>query len=494
MVNLNAAALPQLSDRMPVPAYDRRDLRIGIVHFGVGAFHRSHQAMYVDRLMNAGEALDWAICGVGLLPGDKAIKDALAAQDGLYTLVEKPPSGEWSPRVIGAITEVLFGPEDADLILERLTAPSTRIVSLTVTEGGYNTSDVTGQFIAENPGVQADLQPGATPGTWFGFVVEALARRKAAGTTPFTVVSCDNIQGNGDVAHRAVIAFAKLRDAELADWIEHHVPFPNSMVDRITPATTDADRATVTEKYEITDTAPVLSEDFVQWVMADRFADGRPPLEDAGVQIVEDVEPYELMKLRLLNAGHQALGYGAYLVGHRYVHEGAQDPLFATFLLDYMRKEAIPSLDEVPGIDLTDYTDQLIARFSNAQVADTLARINSFTSDRIPKFVVPVANHGIATGGPIVHCAAIIALWARYAEGTTEAGEAIDITDLLKEKVTAAAGHNHSEPLTFLEQRDLFGVLADDERFAATYLRILESLHEKGVRATLESLDALSQD
>ncbi len=491
MDTLSASTLPELKGRIPVPDYDRSQLTVGVVHFGVGAFHRAHQAMYLDRLMNQGKALDWAICGVGLLPADRAVRDALRDQDGLYTLVEKPPAGQWSPRVIGCITEVLFGPDEADTVLDRLVAPSTRIVSLTVTEGGYNISDVTGQFRAENPAVQADLQPGAVPGTWFGFVVEALARRREAGTSPFTVVSCDNIQANGDVTRTAVIAFARLRDAGLADWIEAEVPFPNSMVDRITPATTDADRAAVRERYDLLDAVPVLSEDFVQWVMEDSFADGRPPLEDVGVQVVEDVHPYELMKLRLLNAGHQALGYGAYLVGYRYVHEGAQDPLFAGFLLKYMRQEAIPSLEPVPGIDLTRYTDQLIERFSNAQVADTLARINSFTSDRIPKFLLPVAQHQLATGGPIVHCAAIIALWARYAEGSTEAGEPIDIVDLRVDDVTAAAAAQSSRPLAFLEQSDFFADLASDERFAGTYLRVLESLHARGVRATLEELESM---
>ena len=306
------------------------------------------------------------------------------------------------------------------------------------------------------------------------------------------MVSCDNIQGNGHVAQAAVTAFARLRDPELADWIETEVPFPNSMVDRITPATTDADRAAVAQKYDITDAAPVLSEDFVQWVLEDRFASGRPPLEEAGVQIVSNVEPYELMKLRLLNAGHQALGYGAYLTGYRFVHEGAQDPLFAHFLLGYMREEAIPSLAPVPGIDLIQYTDQLIERFSNEQVRDTLARINSFTSDRIPKFVVPVASYQLQQGGPIMYCAAIIALWARYAEGTDEAGEPIEIVDQLKDQVMAAAAQSRERPIAFLEQRDLFGGLADDPRFAKTYLRILESVRQHGVRTTLRSLELLA--
>ena len=494
MTTLKASTLPQVGERIPVPGYDRGALTTGIVHFGVGAFHRAHQAMYLDRMLNAGQALDWAIAGVGLLPGDRAIASALTAQDGLYTLIEKPPAGDWNPRVIGSIVEVLFGPDDPEAVLARLTDERTRIVSLTVTEGGYNISDVTGEFDESNPAVRADAAPGAVPGTWFGYVVEALARRRAAGTPPFTVMSCDNVQGNGAVTRKALVAFARLRDPELADWVDGAVTFPNSMVDRITPATTDADRDAVTERYGVEDAAPVLCEDFEQWVLEDSFPSGRPTLEAAGVQVVSDVEPYELMKLRLLNAGHQALGYSAYLSGYRLVHEAAQDPLFAGFLLDYMRTEGIPSLHPVPGVDLTAYTDKLIERFSNAQVRDTLARLCAFSSDRIPKWLVPVVNHNLRTGGPITRSAATIACWARYAEGTDEAGQPIEIVDRLKDRVQAAAARQAEDPLAFLRDRELFGDLADDERFTAEYTRLLDSLHQKGVRVTLENLPPAGQE
>ena len=435
--------------------------------------------------------VSWAITGVGLLPGDEAMRDALTGQDCLYTLVEKAPQGDWTGRVIGSLIEILYGPQQSSTVLERMVAPSTRIVSLTVTEGGYNMNDVTGEFVVENASVPAHLRPAAAPPRWCGYVAAARARRRAAGTGPFTVVSCDNIQTNGDIAQRAIVAFARLRDADLADWIEAEVPFPNSMVDRITPATTEADRVAVADRYGIADAWPVVAEDFVQWVMEDRFAAGRPPYEQAGVQLVEDVEPYELMKLRLLNAGHQALGYPAFLTGYTYVHEGAQDPLFADFLLRYMREEAIPSLLPVPGIDLPDYTDWLIARFANAAGRDTLARINSFTSDRIPKFLLPVIFHQLATGGPLVRCAAVVAFWARYCEGTTEAGEPIDIVDLVRDRVTAAAARQGAEPLAFLEDRALFGDLIEQKRFTEVYLRVLDSVHRRGSRATLEALDTL---
>ena len=323
--------------------------------------------MYLDTLMNNGAALDWGICGIGLQPSNRRIRDVLAAQDGLYTLVLRHGDGTWDPRVIGSITEFLFAPDDPGAAIEKIAAPATRIVSLTITEGGYNLDDVTGEFNSSDPSVLADLQPGAVPRTVFGIVAEALARRRARGIPAFTILSCDNIPGNGHVSQRAFTAFARLRDPGLADWMTRHVRFPNCMVDRITPVTTDADRAELSRRFGVDDQWPVLCEPFTQWVLEDDFTGGRPPLEDAGVQIVSDVEPYELMKLRLLNAGHQALCYAGHLVGYRLVHEVATDPLFAGFLLDYMTREAIPTLRPVPGVDVGQYANQLIERFSQSR-------------------------------------------------------------------------------------------------------------------------------
>ena len=267
------------------------------------------------------------------------MRDVLAAQDGLYTLVLRHSDGTWDARVIGSIVEYLFAPDDPEAAIEKMAAPATRIVSLTVTEGGYNLNAVTGEFNSSDASVVADLRPSGAPRTVFGLVTEALARRRERGIPAFSVLSCDNIQGNGHVSQRAFTAFARLRDPELADWMTRHVRFPNCMVDRITPKTTETDRAELSRRFGIDDQWPVLCEPFTQWVLEDNFTDGRPPLEDVGVQIVPDVEPYELMKLRLLNASHQALCYPGYLVGYRFVHDVTTDPLFARFLLDYMTRK-----------------------------------------------------------------------------------------------------------------------------------------------------------
>ncbi len=493
MPPLSSDTLASLAGALPVPSYDRSQVRTGIVHLGVGAFHRSHQAMYVDQLLEQGQARDWGICGVGVLPADRRMAEVMAAQDCLYTLVVKHADGTFEPRVVGSIVEYLLAPEDPEAVVEKMAAETTRIVSLTVTEGGYNFSAITGGFDVDNPDIVSDLKPGAALRTAFGLVTEALVRRRDRGLAPFTVVSCDNIQHNGDVARRSFATFAALRDPELGAWVEREVPFPNSMVDRITPATTDEDRAEVALRFGVEDGWPVVCEPFTQWVLEDRFGVGRPPLEDAGVQVVDDVDPYERMKLRLLNASHQGLAYLGHLAGYRLVHDAAQDPLFQAFLLGYMEEEATPTLRPVPGIDLDAYRRELIARFSNPAIRDTLARLAFDGSERLPKWLLPVVHENLAADRPVRRSAVVVAGWARYSEGTDENGEPIDIADRRAATLTANALRQREDPLAFLADRELFGDLVDDERFTAPYLAALNSLHERGARATLEELTRMRQ-
>ncbi|WP_163167749.1 mannitol dehydrogenase family protein [Arthrobacter sp. Alg241-R88] len=488
MQPLKNYTLPDVPGPVSRPAYNRSQLTEGIVHFGVGGFHRAHQAMYLDKLMNAGKALDWAICGVGVLPGDVHMKKVMDGQDCLYTLTVKHPDGIRHGRIIGSIINYLFAPDDPEAVIEKMASPAIRIVSLTVTEGGYNFHHVTGKFDADNPDVVHDLQPGAVPRTTFGLITAALARRRQRGLAPFTVMSCDNIQGNGNVAREMFTAFAALKDPELGAWVRQNVPFPNSMVDRITPATTDGDRQAASREYGVEDAWPVVCEPFEQWVLEDHFSLGRPPLEDAGVQLVADVEPYELMKLRLLNASHQGMCYFGHLAGYTYAHEAAQDPLFARFLLDYMDKEATPTLEPVPGIDLGSYKQTLIDRFSNEHIRDTLARLCAESSDRIPKWLLPVINTNLERGGDIHRSAAIVASWARYAEGIDEQGNIIEVVDRLKAPLMAAAARQRKEPLAFISNRQIFGDLIDNELFVQAYTEALNKLHKGGARATLESL------
>jgi mannitol 2-dehydrogenase len=470
-----------------VPGYDRDRVTPGVVHFGVGGFHRAHQAMYHDRLMNNGGGLDWGICGVGVMPADRQMKEVLEAQNGLYTLVLKHSDGTYEPRVIGSIVEYLYAPDDPEAVVEKMAVESTRIVSLTITEGGYNISDVTGLFDVANPGVVRDLEPHVPPRTTFGLITEALWRRRKHGIPPFTIMSCDNLPGNGQLTRRVFATFARLRDPELGDWVEREVRFPNSMVDRITPVTTDADRAEVTERFGIEDRWPVVCEPYTQWVLEDWFSAGRPPYQEAGVQLVHQVEPYELMKLRLLNGSHQAMCYFAYLSGYRLVHEAAQDPLYQAFLLGYMDQEATPTLPPVPGVDLDAYKHTLLDRFSNPQVRDTIARLCAQSSDRIPKWLLPVVRQQLAAGGEIRRSAAVVASWARYAEGTDEAGDPIEVVDRYADRLTELA-RRQGDGDAFISNRDLFGNLSHEKRFVTAYRSALSSLHQRGVRATLESL------
>ena len=310
MVRLSNATLGQVRAGVETPRYDRSQVTTGIVHFGVGGFHRAHMAMALDDLMNEGKALDWGICGVGLMEFDRKMKDALQGQDCLYTLTLKHPDGRRDARVIGSIVEYLFAPDDAEAVIEKMADPNTKIVSLTITEGGYNFDRVTGEFDASNATVAGDLADGATPKTAFGFVTEALRRRRDRGIKPFTVLSCDNIQGNGDIAKKMFLAFAQLKDANLSAWIDANVAFPNSMVDRITPVTSAEDIAEAEEKLGLADAWPVVAEPFFQWVIEDHFTLGRPNFDEVGVQFVEDEKTQPLRSpddLAVLRTGEHEL-------------------------------------------------------------------------------------------------------------------------------------------------------------------------------------------
>ncbi len=488
MTSLNEAALPALAKNLPVPSYDRAAAGTGIVHFGVGGFHRSHEAMYIDRLLSLGGSQDWGICGVGVLPSDARMRDVLKAQDGLYTLVLKSPEGEEEARIIGSITEYLFAPDDPTTVIRKLADPGTRIVSLSVTEGGYSINDSTGEFEPRAADVVHDLKSSTDPRSVFGFITMALAVRREQGIPPFTVMSCDNIQGNGNVARKALVSFARYKDPALADWIRDNVAFPNSMVDRITPVTTEADRAAVTESYGFTDEWPVVAEPFEQWVLEDKFPAGRPALERVGVQIVNDVEPYELMKLRLLNASHQVMSYLGYLAGHRYVHEVCADPVFAGFIRGFMKHEATPTLRPVPGIDLDAYQSELIRRFSNPAIRDTLARQMVDASERIPKFVLPVVREQLELAGPVDRAALVIAAWARALEGTDEKGGPLEITDRRLGELRAAVRADRNDPGAFLNLGEVFGNLGQNDRFVAAYRQARESLQRSGALAAVKDL------
>lgn len=484
-MKLTPANLPAIAARLPVPRYDRSRLRAGIVHIGVGGFHRAHQAMYLDALFNESGESPFGIVGVGVRPEDEPMRDALRAQSALYTLVEKEADRPPRPRIIGSMIDYRFAPDTPEAVLAALTDPAIRIVSLTITEGGYHVNQTTGEFEAD-AAVLAEARDGARPTSAFGFVTEALARRRAAGTEPFTIMSCDNLPQNGRTAQKTLTAFAGLKDRGLGEWINQEVSFPNSMVDRITPATSHLDRRWLLEEFGVEDSWPVVCEPFSQWVIEERFPSGRPALERVGVQFVDDVEPYELMKLRLLNAGHQALCYLGYLAGHRFAHQVCREPSFVRFLRAYMDEEATPTLGPVPGVDLPAYKTQLIERFANPEISDTLARLCADASDRIPKFLLPVVHARLAAGEDVRRSALVVASWARYAQGWDEQGRQIDVVDRRRTDLTDRANRQLTNPLAFLEDETLFGDLRHQPAFVEPYIKALDSLHSIGARATVE--------
>lgn len=486
---LSAANLSKL-ERVSTPSYDRSALSVGIVHFGVGNFHRSHEAMYLDLLMQAGQGTEWAICGVGLMPQDSLMRDVMRAQGCLFTLVLRHPDGNLASRVIGSMTEYLFGPDQPDAVLARLVDPEVRIVSLTVTEGGYLKHAVTGDFDGAHPSVVRDLEHLDNPSTAFGYIVEGLRRRREVGLQPFTVLSCDNLQGNGGYARNAVIGFARQVDDALADWISQEVSFPNCMVDRITPATTDADRQAVQESCGVIDLWPVPAEPFTQWIIEDDFPAGRPLLESVGVQFVEDVKPYELMKLRLLNASHQALAYFGAPLGYVLVDEAVRDDLIGDYLRSYMATEAAPTLGDLPGVDVGAYMETLLRRFSNPRMRDTLVRLATDGSTRMATFTLPAVRANLRADRSIALGAGMVAAWAQFWEdiGRGKVAAAGVPDDERTSVMTQAALEQSANPTAFIEIDELFGDLARDDRFRHAFVEAREWLVTEGAHGALRHL------
>jgi mannitol 2-dehydrogenase len=482
-IALSAATLPDIAARASVPAYDRSALTAGILHFGIGNFHRAHQAVYLDSLFAQGRDHDWAILGAGVMPSDQRMRDALEGQDWLTTVVEQ--SGAQSlARVTGAMVGMLpVG--DADTIIAKLADPAIRIVSLTVTEGGYYI-DAAGKFDANHPAIRADIAVPSRPTTVFGLIVAGLARRRSAGTVPFTVMSCDNIPHNGVVTRNAVLGIAKEIDADLAAWIDAAVAFPNGMVDRITPATGVQERETLDRDFGIADNWPVFCEDFTQWVLEDRFSAGRPALEAVGVQFVPDVTPFETMKIRILNGGHAVIAYPAGLLGVTYAHEAMETPLIRAFLQKVEREEIIPTVPPVPDTDLAGYFGIIERRFGNPKIKDTIRRLCLDGSNRQPKFIVPSIADRLKAGAGIDGLALESALWCRYCFGTDEGGQPIEPNDPNWDRLTQVAKAARDEPTVWLDMDDVYGEVGRAQPFRDAFTTALRALWSDGTRAVLE--------
>jgi len=488
-MKLNRKNLAALAPEVEVPVYDPSTVRQGIAHIGVGGFHRAHQAIYTEALLNRGEAREWGICGVGLRREDRAMQQALAAQDHLYTMLVLGDEPGLEVRVVGAINGMLLAEDSPAALIDKLADPAIRIVSLTITEGGYCIDDSTGEFMAHLPDIQHDLAHPQAPRSVFGFLCAALAKRRAAGTPAFTLMSCDNLPHNGAVTRKALLAFAHLADHELATWIDSHVSFPNAMVDRITPMTSDAHRAQLTERHGVEDAWPVVCEPFLQWVLEDKFVNGRPAWEKVGVQFTDDVTPYEDMKIKLLNGSHLALTYLGFLKGYRYVHETMNDPLFRRYVRTFMDLDVTPQLAAVPGIDLEGYKDTLIERFSNQAIADQLERVCSDGSSKFPKFIVPTLNRLIEDGRSLERAALVVAAWALYLKGVDETGTSYRIPDPRAEFCQALVADDDKVRERVLGVEVIFGnAIAQSAAFVAAFELCYDSLRKLGVTRTLQTL------
>jgi mannitol 2-dehydrogenase len=441
------------------PSYDRAALRPGIVHIGVGGFHRSHQAAYLDRLARAGVSTAWGITGMGVRSGGS--RGDLLRQNCLYTLLERSPEGDRA-SVVGSILDYLYAPQEPGRALAALTRSETKVVTLTVTGGGYGEDEPVPRFLAE-----------------------ALRLRREAGVPPFTVLSCDNLPNNGATARSAVVGYARLRDEErFADWVETEVAFPATVVDRITPVTEPEHRRLLQRDFGIRDRCPVVCEDFSQWIVEDDFCNERPPLEEVGVQFVADARPYELHKKRLLNGSHSAIGYLGHLCGHDRIDDALADPLLRRFVESLMG-EVAPLLPDVLGLDVDEYRETLLGRFGNPRVGDRLQRLCGRGSTKMPAYLLPSLQEAVEEGLPHEALTLALAAWVRYLTGVDCEGRPIEVADARWDELRPLARRAAADPRPLLEVRDVFGSLADDEAFVGRLTATIRFLDARGPAAAV---------
>ncbi|MEX5729593.1 mannitol 2-dehydrogenase [Rhodovulum iodosum] len=480
---LSNATLADLPEGVKRPRYDRAALTPGIVHVGLGNFHRAHQSWYLHRLMQKGLAHDWAIIGAGVRSTDSAMRDRLLAQDCLTTLIELDPDGI-SAEVVGSMIDFLPIEDGNAALIRAMSDPAIRIVSLTVTEGGYFT-DASGAFDACHPDIVHDAANQNAPKTAFGAMVAALRARRAAGHAPFTGQCCDNLQNNGAILRQTVVGLARLGDPDLADWIDTHAAFPNAMVDCIVPSTGTRELE-LARSLGIDDAAPVTHENFRQWVIEDRFPNGRPPWQEVGATLTDDVHAYERMKIRILNAGHQVLANAGEILGVPTIAACMQDPQIAAFLHKVETEEIVPYVDPVPGMAPRDYLALIERRFANPEIHDTTRRVAFDGSSRHTGFVLPILRDALAAGGPVEGLALTEALWARMCAGQREDGSPIEPNDPHWANLVEAAQAAREAPETWLGQRQYYGAIGEDAAFSASFATWLGLIWAQGARRALE--------
>jgi mannitol 2-dehydrogenase len=483
LIRLSDATLGALPAEVRRPRYDRKALTPGIVHIGLGNFHRAHQAWYLHRLLDAGVCMDWAIIGAGVRPGDASQREKLENQDWLTTLIGLDPSGN-TAEICGSM--IGFVPVEADnrSLIKQISDPAIRIVSLTVTEGGYYIDPASGEFDAAHRDIVLDAASPGSPRTAFGAIVAAMRKRRERGHRPFSVLSCDNLRGNGAIVRQTVVSLARLSDPDLADWIDANGSFPNSMVDCIVPATGPKEIA-LARKFGIDDRAPVTHEKFRQWVIEDRFCAGRPDWDRAGATFSDKVHAYESMKLRVLNAGHQLVANPGEILSLDTISHCMAHPLVHAFFRKVQTREIVPHVEPVPGMSPGDYVDLTDRRFSNPAIVDTTRRVAFDGSSRHTGFLLPTLREGLSSGAPVEGLALSEALWARMCEGTREDQTEIEPNDPNWDSLRDAARAARHRPMAWLEQSQLYGDLVKAPRFAEAFERWLGHIWSKGTEDAL---------
>ena len=477
-IELKNSSISQITDEIAVPDYDRSALARSIVHIGVGGFHRAHLAVYVDQLAQKGHT-DWGIVGSGVMAGDVHMRDALIPQDTLFTVIARG-ADVLDMQVVGSHVDYVLAADDQAPLIEAIAADTTEIVSLTVTEGGYPVDDATGAFDANSPN--------AADGSGFAAIIGGLKARMEAGGKPLTIMSCDNVMGNGDVTKLSTLSMAAAHGDALVSWIEENVSFPNSMVDRITPATTDEDKAWLADTHGLVDRWPVVCEPFIQWVIEDDYAGARPPWEELDIIITDDVRPYEHMKLQLLNAGHAVLGFAGHLFEIELAHDGMADPDVRAFVEAFLHREGKTSLHPVEGMDFDEYIESLLERFANPKVRDQILRLGMDGTSRLPKFILPTLRTHLANGGPTEMTALFLATWAKALTGISDLGNPIEYgPDPMLEEAKAAAQASLEDPAAFLELAPIFDGIRDNEAFVAEFVAAVNSIRENGLRGAIQA-------
>lgn len=479
---LNEILLQNLPNNIDGLKYDRNKLSVGVVHIGMGNFHRSHQAIYFNKLFNKGLDHDWGIIGAGIMPSDVNMRNKMLQQDCLYTVIEMHPE-KYYAQICGSVID--FVQISSQGLFDAMCKAEIRIVSLTVTEGGYYIDSKHGGFNNVHPDIVAEKEHFDNPKTVFGNIVKALKFRKENNLNPFTILSCDNLPQNGHVTKNAVIGMAKIIAPEIISWINKNVTFPSSMVDRITPATSEKELNFVKENFAIDDKCVVMCEPYSQWVIEDNFVCGRPNFEKVGVEFVDDVAAYELMKLRILNASHAAISYPSYLMGIEYVHEAMSNDVIRNYFDRLIKEEAIPTVPQIKGINFDQYFKKTKERFANPKMLDTIERLCMDGSNRQPKFIFPTILDRLQKKKNVKGLALEVALWCRFCAGIDENGKEFKLNDINEARLKENALKAKNNPEIFLNMDDIFGKLSESKVFSEQFADALNSIWQTGVKKTL---------